>query len=172
MDMMRIVKTVVSIVVSMSFGIGVTAAASDAVSDMVLVPAGKFIMGSDKGDVEDMGVEYGNVKPLYLDEHPQHTVDVSDFYIDRYEVTYGQYAQYVIATGITQPVQWVENGYLLNLRRAEIHKLSLDVLSKLASKAFRLDIDTRSMSKEALIAAIDERLALYGSPARELCNLG
>ncbi len=156
--MVHLMKAVVSIVVGMLLGIGIASASSEAIGDMVLVPAGKFIMGSDKGDVENMGVEYGNVKPLYLDEHPQHTVDLSDFYIDLYEVTYGQYAQYVIDTGITPPVQWVENGYLLALRRAEIDKLPLDVLSKLASKAFHLDIDTRSMSKEALMAAIDERL--------------
>ena len=39
---------------------------------MVLVPAGKFQMGSTTGDV---------------DERPVHTVDVDAFYIDLHEVT-------------------------------------------------------------------------------------
>lgn len=143
--------------VSLMAGLTVTSA-SAAIGDMVLVPAGKFIMGSDKGDVDAMGAEYGNVKPLYLDEHPLHTVELPDFYIDAYEVTHEQYAQYVIATGTTPPVQWAEDGYLLSLRKADMGHLPLDVLRKLASKAFHLDIDTRSMSKEALVLAINERL--------------
>ena len=39
---------------------------------MVLIPAGKFQMGSTTGDV---------------DEQPVHTVDVDAFYIDLHEVT-------------------------------------------------------------------------------------
>jgi formylglycine-generating enzyme required for sulfatase activity len=138
-------------------GASVAQAASD--DEMVLIPAGKFIMGSDKGDAEHMGGEYGNVKPLYLDEHPQHTVELPSFYIDRYEVTNGQYVQYVIATGATPPLHWAENGYLLNLRKAQIDQLPIDKLRKLVSKAFHLDIDTLTMTKEALVQTIDEHLA-------------
>ena len=143
---------VASIVLNMSI-------AHAAIGDMVRVPAGKFIMGSDKGDVDKMGQEYGNVKPLYLDEHPLHTVELPDFYIDAYEVTYQQYAQYVRATGVTPPIQWVENGYLLSLRQADMDHLPVEVLRKLATKAFHLDIDTRNMDKASLVVAINARLS-------------
>jgi len=46
---------------------------------MVLIPAGEFIMGSPEG--EGTG-----------DEHPQHTVFLDAFYIDKYEVTNAQYS--------------------------------------------------------------------------------
>ena len=41
---------------------------------MVLIPAGKFVMGSDEGDI---------------DEKPAHSVYLEDYYIDKYEVTNG-----------------------------------------------------------------------------------
>jgi serine protease AprX len=47
---------------------------------MVYVPAGKFIMGSDEGD---------------SDEQPVHTVYLDAFYIDRIEVTNAQFAQFL-----------------------------------------------------------------------------
>lgn len=158
--MVRLVKSVVCLMIGVSLCVPVAQAATESATDgMVLIPAGKFIMGSDKGDVEHMGGEYGNVKPLYLDEHPQHTVELPSFYIDRYEVTNGQYVQYVLATGATPPVHWAENGYLLSLRKAQIEQLPIDKLRKLATKAFHLDIDTRTMTKEALVLAINEHLA-------------
>lgn len=49
---------------------------------MVLVPAGDFIMGSDKGDE---------------DEAPTHRVRLNAFYIDKFEVTNGRFAKYVEA---------------------------------------------------------------------------
>jgi formylglycine-generating enzyme len=49
---------------------------------MVLVLSGDFIMGSDKGDE---------------DETPLHRVHVNAFYIDKFEVTNGRFANYVDA---------------------------------------------------------------------------
>lgn len=157
MDMVRFANVVISIVMGFAFNMGI--ARADDIAEMVLIPAGKFIMGSDKRDVEAVGGEYGNVKPLYLDEHPRHSVELPTFYIDRYEVTNAQYAQYIIASDATPPEYWRESGYLLSLRKAQIDQLPVDTLRKLASKAFHLDIDTRVMTKEALLQAIVERLA-------------
>ena len=44
--------------------------------EMVLIPAGKFVMGSDEGDI---------------DEKPAHSVYMDAYYIDKYEVTNGLY---------------------------------------------------------------------------------
>ncbi len=49
---------------------------------MVLVPAGEFIMGSEKGDE---------------DEAPAHRVSLNAYYIDKFEVTNGRFAKYVEA---------------------------------------------------------------------------
>ena len=55
---------------------------------MVFVPAGEFIMGSPEGEGLD-------------NEHPQRTVYLDAFYINKYEVTNSQFSQFVDATGYT-----------------------------------------------------------------------
>jgi len=59
---------------------------------MVYVPAGEFIMGSDKGD---------------SDERPVHTVYLDVFYIDKTEVTNAQYRQCVEAGTCDTPVKTI-----------------------------------------------------------------
>ena len=77
-------------------------------ASMVLVPAGEFVMGSDKGDD---------------DEKPIHRVQVDTFYIDKFEVTNGKFAKFIDAikgeppwgfddkdtpvAHADQPVRWV-----------------------------------------------------------------
>ncbi len=51
---------------------------------MVLIPAGEFEMGSTNGD---------------RDEKPIHTVHLDAFYIDKHEVTVGEYKRFINATG-------------------------------------------------------------------------
>jgi formylglycine-generating enzyme required for sulfatase activity len=59
-------------------------------SVMVLIPAGPFLMGSyDCGE----------------DAKPVRTVTLDSFYIDKYEVTVGQYRRFCQATGRVMPVQ-------------------------------------------------------------------
>lgn len=57
-------------------------------NEMVLIPAGEFIMGSD------------NRLP---DEGPRHTVTLPAYYIDKYEVTNLQYKAFIDATGRRSP---------------------------------------------------------------------
>jgi formylglycine-generating enzyme required for sulfatase activity/Tfp pilus assembly protein PilF len=54
--------------------------------EMILIPAGEFIMGSPEGIGND-------------DEHPQHTVYLDDFLIGKYEVTNKQFAEFLNAAG-------------------------------------------------------------------------
>jgi formylglycine-generating enzyme required for sulfatase activity len=63
-------------------------------ANMVLIPAGEFNMGSPPGKWQD-------------DEHPQHSVYVDSFYMDKYEVTVGQYKEFIRATGHPSPPAWV-----------------------------------------------------------------
>jgi len=61
---------------------------------MALVPAGEFTMGSNLAD----------------DEKPVHPVYLNAFYMDKYEVTVGQYAKYLEVTDMEEPPDW----YIMN----------------------------------------------------------
>ncbi len=63
-------------------------------AEMILVPAGEFMMGSPSG------------KGAY-DEYPQHRVYVDAFYMDEYEVTMSQYMAFIRATGHRGLPDWV-----------------------------------------------------------------
>jgi formylglycine-generating enzyme required for sulfatase activity len=64
-------------------------------AEMVLVPAGEFIMGSD-GDELD---RFKASRESFGDEIPRHRVYLDAFYIDKYEVTNARFQQFVQATG-------------------------------------------------------------------------
>jgi len=134
------------------------AAGDPSQEEMVLIPAGPFLMGSDKLPSKDESTGVGTIKPWYLDEHPAHKVTLQAYSIDRYEVTNVQYQKFVLATGHTPPILWGENGYLLSMRINALPGLDIDRLRRLAVKTYRLDMDTRTMDKQALIDAIDKRL--------------
>ncbi len=125
---------------------------------LVLIPAGPFLMGSDKVPEEDESIGVGARKPWYLDEHPARRVTLPAYYIGRYEVTRAQYRRFVAGTGRTPPMQWAKDGYLLSLRVDQLPQLDIDRLRRLAVETFRLDMDTRTMDKEDLLDAIVERL--------------
>ena len=63
---------------------------------MVLIPAGKFIMGSDE---------------RMPDEGPQHTVYLDSYYIDVYEVTNAQYKKFIDATKRRSPSHFRNRTY-------------------------------------------------------------
>ncbi len=64
--------------------------------EMVLVPAGWFLMGS--GDQENKGG--------YTTEQPRHRVYLDNFDVDRYEVSNIQYLRFVLNTGHAPPAHW------------------------------------------------------------------
>lgn len=68
-------------------------------SEMVLVPAGKFIMGTDEVDASGKSQEFGFNEPLYLNEQPQREIELAAFYIDKTEVTNAQFVAYIRALG-------------------------------------------------------------------------
>lgn len=127
-------------------------------SNMVLIPAGKFIMGSNRIDKRNMGPEYGNNKPLYKDEHPKHSIDLPAYYMDRFEVTNADYRDFV-ATGHQPPPNWMQGGYVLSLRLSKLDKLDDDRLRSLVTDIFKIDVDSRRLDHQALVAAIKKRLS-------------
>ncbi|MCB1216083.1 SUMF1/EgtB/PvdO family nonheme iron enzyme [bacterium] len=63
--------------------------------DMVFIPGGKFLMGTD--ELASAGDE---------DERPLHEVEVADFYIDKYPVTNRQFYQFVLSDGYKPQGNW------------------------------------------------------------------
>ncbi|MXV72952.1 SUMF1/EgtB/PvdO family nonheme iron enzyme, partial [Candidatus Poribacteria bacterium] len=66
-------------------------------AEMVLIPAGEFLIGSNDADALD-------------DEKPVHSVYLDAFYMDKYEVTIGKYKQFVRATGHRSLPDWVSKS--------------------------------------------------------------
>lgn len=79
--------------------------------DMVRVPAGEFLMGTDDVDAENEALEYGLPHPWYEDEHPLHRVNLPSFFIDAYEVTNERYKKFVEATRHPLPDDWTNGTY-------------------------------------------------------------
>jgi formylglycine-generating enzyme required for sulfatase activity len=119
-----------------------------------LITGGSFIMGSNKVDTTGKQEEYGLVKPLFLDEHPEHQVELPSYYIDTYEVTNAQYKQFVQATGHADPFPWTQNGY--NLLPARLRVSDLESLRWIAMEYFKFDLDTSQMSKASLLKAMSD----------------
>ena len=119
-----------------------------------LISAGPFVMGSNKTDTTGKQQEYGLVKPLFLDEHPEHRIELPAYYIDTYEVTNAQYKRFVRATGRAEPFPWSQNGY--NLVEDRLRASDLESLRWIATEYFRFDLDTGRMSKPALLKAMSD----------------
>jgi len=81
-----------------SYRLPVTVSRPAASNDMVFVPAGSFMMGSNEGD---------------SDEKPIHHVYMDGFYMDKYEVTVAQFRAFCNETGRKMPDQpaWNEDDH-------------------------------------------------------------
>ena len=94
---------------------------SDVPDDMVLVPAGEFLMGSPAGT------------DGLPDEQPQRGVYLSSFLIDRYEVTNEAYAKFVKTTGHRIPENanpsstlWIDKAPMAGIERHPVVNVSWD----------------------------------------------
>jgi formylglycine-generating enzyme required for sulfatase activity len=79
---------------------------------MRLVPAGEFIMGTNRTDPDNTHLKIGTVKPLYKDQHPEHKVYLDAFYIDEKEVTNLEYKKFIDSTQFPElPGHWEEGSF-------------------------------------------------------------
>jgi formylglycine-generating enzyme required for sulfatase activity len=65
--------------------------------EMVVVPAGRFIMGSSASEKSWVASHGGNLESV-ADESPQHAVSLRSFAMGKYDVTRGEYAVFVRET--------------------------------------------------------------------------
>lgn len=124
---------------------------------MVKVDAGEFVMGSNKVDRSKKAGEFGAAKPWYQDEHPERKVKLKAFMIDKYEVTNSHYKEFMSKNNASPPDHWMETGYIISMKKEKLMELDVEALRKTAAKVFRLDMDTRAMSKEDLLHEIDKK---------------
>ncbi|MDH5526301.1 MAG: formylglycine-generating enzyme family protein [Nitrospirota bacterium] len=77
---------------------------------MVLVPAGPFVMGTDKTD-EGEASEHGLPYTWYSDATPRRTVELPAYYIDTFEMTNAEYLQFLNGTDlpVAPPHGWNDN---------------------------------------------------------------
>ncbi len=75
-------------------------------ANMVLVPAGEFVMGSNRVDTDAKAMQYGSRKPWFANESPERKLSLKAFYIDKTEVTNEAYAKFVSVTSRKPPVDW------------------------------------------------------------------
>jgi formylglycine-generating enzyme required for sulfatase activity len=103
--------------------------------ELILIPAGEFLMGSDPQEDKDA-----------LDnEQPQHRLYLPDYYLSKTPVTNWQYKAFVLATGRTAPQGWTNETHL---HREEDHPVMTvswydardycQWLSQLTGKDYRL----------------------------------
>lgn len=71
---------------------------------MALVPEGSFTMGRTRETPDD---KTGMRPQILLDDRPAHKVTLDAFFMDTHEVTHGEYAEFVKATGHRTPYHWL-----------------------------------------------------------------
>ena len=81
-------------------------------SSMALIPAGKFIFGTDPDKEKELPPAFGMTDNNYQNETPRQSIFIKSFYIDRHEVTIGEYKDFIKASG-QLPKAWVD----LNMER-------------------------------------------------------
>lgn len=128
-------------------------------TDMVWVPGGPFVMGSDRQDGEGLQQRYGLVKPLFLDEHPRHTREIGGFYLDKFEVTNAEYKAYVLSAHAREPFAWTQNGY--NLHAERLRQTDLETLRWIGREYFKFDVDTSKLAAADLLRRMAERQAQF-----------
>jgi formylglycine-generating enzyme required for sulfatase activity len=79
---------------------------------MVYVPAGPFVLGSSDADIQVALADCRNCPPDWFDgEKPQAEVNLPAYWMDKYEVTNGRYAQFIAAGGYDRREYWTEAGW-------------------------------------------------------------
>lgn len=127
-------------------GVGIAAGALSAAEDdqaraeerdMLLIPAGKFLMGTTEEQAERLAREHGYHPSWLSGETPQREVEVPAFRIDKYPVTNRQFADFLDATGYRPAAPWrraIRTGALANHPVTTVNKADAEAYAKWAGK--------------------------------------
>jgi len=78
--------------------------------DMILIPAGNFLMGTTIDQVQKLAAEYGYHPSWLENEAPQEEINLPDYRIDTYPVTNSQYHEFCMETGHAFPKHWKDSA--------------------------------------------------------------
>jgi len=89
-------------------------------AEMVYVAAGEFLVGTSDAQVEAWMKEYPeDSRVMFKNEQPQCRVNLPGYWVDKYEVTVGQYRSFCRATGRSMPEPpgwgWQDNRPVVNV---------------------------------------------------------
>ena len=79
--------------------------------EMIYIPSGHFLFGTNKKDEMAEALSLGIPKPWYADETPRQKIFLKGFYIDKFEVTNERYKRYVDDLGAAPPENWKKNNF-------------------------------------------------------------
>jgi formylglycine-generating enzyme required for sulfatase activity len=77
--------------------------------DMVYIPAGKFIMGTDDEEPRILKNPHG-FATKFQEPRKKRVIDLKGFYMDKYEVTNRQYRRFVDEAGYRLPDHWQQTS--------------------------------------------------------------
>ena len=125
---------------------------------MVLVPEGKFWMGSPDGEGDES-------------EHPHHPVMLEAFYMDKFEVTVSKYAEFLRAKSRSEPMYWdqVDSGKHRNLPVVGVDWQDADAYCQWAGKRLPTEAEWEKAAR-----GTDRRMYPWGNeqPTARLANFG
>lgn len=97
------IKTVLTLAIVFS-----AAGCKKAPDDMIKIPSGEFVLGSNEVDKEAKALQYGDRRPWYANERPERKETLGEYYIDKVEVTNRMYKEFVDKTGHRAPAAWAQ----------------------------------------------------------------
>ncbi|MCB9098184.1 MAG: SUMF1/EgtB/PvdO family nonheme iron enzyme [Anaerolineales bacterium] len=136
--------------------------------DLIRIPAGDFLMGSDPKKDKD----------AQENEQPQHRLHLPDYFIGKYPVTNAQFAAFVSATGHKAGSEWNDGKYPMGGDNHPANYVSwadgvafCRWLSQASGRMVRLPTEAEW---EKAARGTDGRLHPWGNepPADALCNFG
>jgi formylglycine-generating enzyme required for sulfatase activity len=150
---------------------------SDVCQDMVVIPAGSFVMGSPDGETPVVGLDgkpkSDPVAPAEKgrrgDEGPQHEVSIARFAVGNFDVTWEAWDRCVALGGCSMPS---DQGFgrgkrpLINVSWDEA-KVYIDWLSRLTGKSYRLLTEAEW---EYTARAGTQTTYYFGDAAGEICR--
>ena len=86
--------------------------------EMVVIPAGNFIMGSSASE-KSWAATHGASAESVSDESPQHPVSLRSFALGKYDVTRGEYAAFIRETGYAAGDGCYDTSFPKSVKRAD-----------------------------------------------------